>query len=303
MKLQTSRSQLPTAKVKSALVVLSLAVLACNLLTMAISTPTPMPLPQQTIPPASSPTPVVPTIAARTQNATPVSIVGREIDYGGIRFVLHPAVSRGVNARVIPETLASQDVPLWAVSPEYTEFILDGYPVQADREAEINVFAVEAFTALVPDVAQSVESLKILLANEPPAPEEIPIPQIRGAAQVFRARVHYLPFHNGTGVGFITQYAQDITAIFNGAAFYTFQGLTDDGAYYVSAILPITAPFFGARYDDFDGYIVDYSAANMADQYRAYLDGMTVQINEATPEAFTPSLGALDETLQSLQVK
>lgn len=264
--------------------------------------PTPLPLPPQTMAPRA--TAAAPTGAAPAQSATAVSIAGPAIDYGGIRFTLHPSSARGVSARTVPEIPPSPETPFWEVNPEYVEFILDGYPAEhVSFQAQINVFPVEAYTALVPDVALDIDALRMLLASKPPAPEVIPIPHIRGAAQVFRARVHYLPFRNGTGVGFITQYAQDTTAIYNGAAFYAFQGLTDDDAYYISAILPITTPLFGTSYDDFDGYTVDFYAADMADRWEAYLDGMTLLVNQAQPEAFTPSLGALDEMLQSLQVR
>jgi hypothetical protein len=77
--------------------------------------------------------------------------------------------------------------------------------------------------------------------------------------------------------------------------FYTFQGLTEDGDYYISAIFPASHPNLPAAdsveigqdfYDNFETYILE--TETMLD----------------TQEAgdFTPDLNALDELIASLEI-
>jgi hypothetical protein len=60
--------------------------------------------------------------------------------------------------------------------------------------------------------------------------------------QTLRARIAYMNFQNGTGVRFLTDFRGDASPITDGSVFYTFQGLTADGRYYVSVRLPVSHP-------------------------------------------------------------
>lgn len=44
---------------------------------------------------------------------------------------------------------------------------------------------------------------------------------------------------DGGGIRYLTQFGQAAGLITNPELFYTFQGLTDDGAYYVAAVFPV----------------------------------------------------------------
>ena len=61
---------------------------------------------------------------------------------------------------------------------------------------------------------------------------------LMNAVQQMHTRVEYVQFKGGEGVSYLAQYAQGPVPVNNGELFYTFQGLTDDGEFYVSAILP-----------------------------------------------------------------
>jgi hypothetical protein len=78
--------------------------------------------------------------------------------------------------------------------------------------------------------------------------------------------------------------------------FYTFQGLTKDGAYYVALILPASNPALPppesvpqdqAFYDNFTSYILE--TEQMLDSLGA--------------GSYTPDLELLDEMVESIQVK
>ncbi len=80
---------------------------------------------------------------------------------------------------------------------------------------------------------------------------------------------------------------------------YVFQGLTDDGQYYVSAVLPINHPDLPANRQE-----ADFDDANItAEAYEAYLDELLSQLEAAPAGSFTPSLEALDALIESLVVE
>jgi len=61
-------------------------------------------------------------------------------------------------------------------------------------------------------------------------------------SQAFIGKRKFLRFRNGRGVLFLTQYQQETLPVNNGALVCTFQGMTDDNAWYVSAVFPVAAP-------------------------------------------------------------
>jgi hypothetical protein len=59
--------------------------------------------------------------------------------------------------------------------------------------------------------------------------------------QFFCSQIRYLDFAGGAGVRFITRYTMKVSPTTNENMFYTFQGVTSDGKYYISAFYPVTA--------------------------------------------------------------
>ena len=67
---------------------------------------------------------------------------------------------------------------------------------------------------------------------------------------MFLSKPEYLKFENGSGVRYLTMYGQGFAPINNHDLFYSFQGLTADGRYWVSVIMPVNHPSLQATYDD-----------------------------------------------------
>ncbi len=97
-------------------------------------------------------------------------------------------------------------------------------------------------------------------------------------------------------VRYISQYGQAAYPIGWPNLFYTFQGFTDDGLYYVSAILPVTHSSLPHP----DDVTMDDS---FYDNFMIYADGINLQLNGENPETFEPSLVLLDEIIESLSVQ
>jgi len=135
--------------------------------------------------------------------------------------------------------------------------------------------------------------LHALLDARPPAPEgEIPFLPLVNAGQVSHAQVQYLDFQNGSGARFLTHYSQEVVGrLTKENVFYTFQGLTRDGKYYVAAFFPITSP--GLR-DEMLEEPWEVAQARLAEDIQ-HLDSLSSQ-------AFDPDLEVLDSIIESLVV-
>ena len=94
----------------------------------------------------------------------------------------------------------------------------------------------------------------------------MPLLPINNAGQVLHARVHYLDFDNGSGMGYLTQITMGPSRINNQELFYTFQGLTADRAYYVVAFFPVSLASLPAT-----GQLSDDELASLMADYPAYL--------------------------------
>ena len=81
--------------------------------------------------------------------------------------------------------------------------------------------------------------------------------------------------------------------------FYTFQGLTSDGAYYIASFFPVTTAALPESPESVAVEDWDVFSANFA----AYLLATTDALDQLTPADFTPNLTLLDSVVASLQVE
>lgn len=150
------------------------------------------------------------------------------------------------------------------------------------------------------DMTVQINALKTLLKRRPSkVSEPITVVPPANAAQVFRARVKYLNFKGGSGVRFITHYAQDVSPVTSSDLIYAFQGLTADGKYYVSAFIPVGTAALTESFENLTAVEKD-EATNHFD---AYLKRITKTIEAQKPADFKPGLNEVDAMLQSLDIK
>ncbi|HEX7974825.1 MAG TPA: hypothetical protein VF498_10480, partial [Anaerolineales bacterium] len=219
--------------------------------------------------------------------------------YGGVSFQYGPRIAAGLNAQSRPANPPSDKVAPWDVTPRSVQVDFTGY-VLADifHNPRIMVFPTEEYAKISPQAAQIIETLRQLLANKPERVTDVPFLPFWNAGQVFHTRLAYLDFKNGSGVRFLTEYSQNTPPISNYALFYSFQGLSADGRYYVSAILPVQNPILP------DGRSLtqqDYETVNQ--DYEAYLADIAARLELEPAESFNPNLNDLDALVKSLDVK
>jgi LppP/LprE lipoprotein len=250
----------------------------------------------QTAPPAPTPAPAA-TPAPGTFSPS----------FAGISFTYDLRLAPYTKWQAVPATpLPAQPEPgLGGASPVHVRFSFVQSPDSptpecgSTRDAQLCVYPVAGLRALDSSVAQGVDDLRALLASRPTNPEAIPVFPVYPASQTIRAQVRYLDFPSGSGVRFVTRYAQDVSPVTNQFVFFTFQGLTSDGQHYVSLFWPVDTSALPNTSEEALGGL-SYDA--WSQQYDAYLARTVQTLNGLAPGAFTPDLSLLDEMLQTLRI-
>jgi hypothetical protein len=179
---------------------------------------------------------------------------------------------------------------------------LSGYATSAERQ--VVIYPAPAFRHLFVKAGQGkgnpVDVLSALLRKGSMAVQgEIPILPPAEAAQVLKARVRLLPFHGGKGFAFVTAYAQDNVPVANNALFYTFQGLTDDGRYWVAVYYPVSTPILPKTVQEAPE-LKDPKAFDA--RFKAYLQ-KTARALEDPKTVYTPDLAKLDAMVRSIEIR
>ena len=153
-----------------------------------------------------------------------------------------------------------------------------------------------AFDREFPTVRRAVNELKKLLGRRGGSVMgSIPFLPWGDERQLLIARKRPVRFRNGRGILFLTQYDQEESPINNSFLVYTFQGLTDDNAWYVSAVFPVSAQGLPAT-----GEVENRQAFRSG--YGRYIRTMTEKLNRLPVKRFTPGLLLLEGMIRSLKV-
>lgn len=272
-------------------------------LPLRIIAPTPAPaVVEATLPVAvqdASPTAAPTSAPTSVPTTAPLPTLTPNVIYEGIRLSYDPAVASGSTAQTVPAVTASDQVAPWDVAPQHVEMVFSGYALRDTfHTPALYVYPVDEYARSSETAGQIIADLRKMLAEKPPAADHVPFLPIWNAGPIMHARLAYLDFKNGSGVRILTQYAQAIYPINNQSLFYTFQGLTDDGKYYVSFVLPISHPALPAT-----GELSASEYSSLESSFQSYIQGVVQLLDSQPPQSFTPDVGKLDEMVQSLEVK
>jgi hypothetical protein len=272
------------------LVMIALALLACNI------TPGPTSQPPVTQPPVVTEPPVTQPPVVTEPPLLP------NVTCNELSLYLDPALASSTSCETILESPYEMEL-----YPQHTQLTLLGYPL-ADKffDPIIAVFPVAAYTTLSPSaIPTKVSDMQAFLASGSLPPftasftTDLPFLPLFNAAQVFYAREQILPFVSGNGIRFMTEFAQYFAPVNNTDLFYTYQGLTSDGLYWVSAILPVNHAILPANADNPP---TGETWEEFSNNYEPYINDMVSQLNAQTPESYLPSLTLLDALVGSITI-
>jgi hypothetical protein len=249
----------------------------------------------------SQPTAVIFTVTAVPTEPPIQPVVQANVICNQLSLYLDPALGSGYDCQTIAEA-SGADMPYFAINPQYTQINITGY-VLADKffSPHIDLFPVQRFSELAPDgVPERVQELQNLIAGGVPGDGGLPFLPFFNAGQVFYSQAAIVQFQNGKGIRYLTEYAQYAAPINNHDLFYTYQGLTSDGQYWVSVVLPITNSILPTDASNPPG---GQSWEDFTNSYEAYLSDITTQLNSQSPGSFAPTINMLDALINSIVVQ
>jgi hypothetical protein len=109
----------------------------------------------------------------------------------------------------------------------------------------------------------------------------------------------YLDFEGGSCVRFIAAYRQDASPFTDADTFYTCQGLSSDGKYWVSFTHPIASTALPANYDRVPPAVLKEVEAD----YAGYVARTITAIERLNVRSFRPFLNRIDNVVKSLTIE
>jgi hypothetical protein len=234
-----------------------------------------------------------------------------------------PKLTSSVGTGTVPAVPISDQVMFAESHPAYAQIRFMGFlngwiydlPIYAEnRVAQVMVFRISDFSGYGDGSLQGFVNQSLALTDhlqngvdadhcaQPLADYESALPFLpwTNSKQAFCAQPKLVDFVGGEGLRYLTYYAQDPSPALESQIFYTFQGITDDGQFYVSAFFPIQTGIFPTEppscpkcgdpgYDPF----VEWTAT---------LTKQLNQVNAQSEDTFSPSLLVLDELIRSITI-
>jgi hypothetical protein len=227
-----------------------------------------------------------------------VATTGNTIDFNGITFTFDPSIAQSVSVSIDPG-ISGELGEVWFNTPQSEMFDFVGYVTgEKFHDPHIMIFSVDEYNAANEKSIEVITKLQQYIASQPNIPGgSIPFLPNWNAGQLFRVIPGFVSFQNGKGIRFLTEYGQYSAPINNTDLFYTFQGITNDGKYYVSAILPVTHPSLPA-----DSNVGEAIQNKLYEDYDGYLNETLPALAAQPLDSFTPSIALLDAMIQSLKI-
>lgn len=246
--------------------------------------------------------------------AAPVQAQGdtSSVRFDGVGFEFAHALGRSVNILQVPTarrgaTGLSEDAPRHITFSLYRRLAESRRPPRAwDVPGLVRVFPTSAFEG-IRSASQRLSRLQELLAERPdPSTLEtinrqqvvdLPyLPVEEAAAQAIAARVEFIDTPELSGIAYVTGFRQDLFPFARDDFWYTFQGVSADGQWYVSVSWIVRATMFPRRVSQADARRVGRNATT----WGRYIGESVATLNAAEPSAFRPSLVTLDALVRSI---
>lgn len=230
------------------------------------------------------------------------------VTFGRLTLEIPAGVASGASGIDMP-AITNEDAAYWERTPSHLQVSLNDYYVLQGKfhKPQIYVYPAMPYVELSTAAFESMYRLRnVMNPGASINPDQLPAVPFFNAAQLFASNIQAVSFQNGSGVRFLTEYAQYFAPVNNHELIYHFQGFTSDGEYYIIAILPITAPMLAEISDA--GAVVPVGGVALPDindpnaDWQGYYASVTDLLNSTPPDAFTPSIGQLDALIQSMFV-
>ena len=229
----------------------------------------------------------------------------RQAEYQGWDLTYPTSLAHNVSGSTIP---IETENPWRMNDPAHVRFDFEGYQVLNGSRLtpQIAIYPLGASWERVSN------RLSALLQQHPDLRDRYPAYYLRpvynplaippfapgeNAAMVLVLKPQYLSFKGGSGIRYLTYLTQGVTSFTEDMEYliYTYQGLTDDKKYYVTAQFPIAVDLPGGQ--PFHG---DPRDSKWGEAVLAFDRAMAGQLDQLPDSAYRPDLAALDAVIASL---
>lgn len=256
-----------------------------------------------------------PTPQAQEATSTPTQPSGIPITFQNVNFVIPGGLATGAQSEIVPRKDYVEGDNYRSIAPEYIRFILsrtDSFPNTFDFK--ISIIPIEEYMQMSDIAADRISFLQQKLANNELTGVTVLPPFSAGL--VIDTQNAKIDFQSGSGIRAVQQYAQAPVPISNEYLIYSFQGITNDGKYYISVIAPIRVPFLVETAYNPDpssttptpvvpegGFIFPALTGFNNPEFAQYYQSITDKLNQTPADQFTPSIPTLDALIQSILVQ
>jgi hypothetical protein len=233
------------------------------------------------------------------------------VSFDGFGFTFDEALGASVNIMQVPSK-PPEAFMLSFPSPDHLAFTIygprsEGAKVpRANRAAGVVRFYPTADLADYAWPSQQLADLQSLLdarpdlavytaADDVDGAQSLPFVLDGSAGQANQARAHYVDTPDLAGVAYLTVFRQAIYPFAAGDFWYTFQGLSSDGSWYVAADFAVEAGMFPAKVG-----LKQAKRTSTIGKWTAYQEQSLQTLDGAAPDAFTPPLTSIDALVGSI---
>ena len=256
-------------------------------------------------------------VAQTRQNTNQVkpSDQQRAVEFKRVSFRYDPTVFGEVKSETVPaQALEEPNDKPDGVAPAHENFTFA--LGRENWDAYVSVYPLNEFpkvydvnSKLAKAMQLEIKGLReVLKDNSYRHNGQIPHLPFRDATDNFYVRVKPLNFLNGKGVVFVTHWTHEATLVSNRNLVYRFEGISDDGKFYVTAETPLSVQFlpFDPPYR-FEGFTYEhlyeaYRRPEMKRRYDDYLKSVTDRLRKLEPADFSPNLEYFEAIITSLKV-
>ncbi len=164
------------------------------------------------------------------------ALVQHVVSYRGFRFAFDDVLASTALGEAVGALVGeAQQLD----SPEHLRFTFDDR-VPADTfdplDPQLLIYPARAYVNISPSAAVQVGALQALI-DDRAVPAQGPLPRLPLSLEeeTLHAQLRFLEFQGGQGVRYLARYGP------SEELFYTFQGLSDDGDYYIAFFYPVSA--------------------------------------------------------------
>lgn len=235
-----------------------------------------------------------------------VSVTNGVVSYKGVSFTLPTDLSFAVAARTCPAVAPQSGQVPEAAQPSYMSFYFPTFNRQnVDYQPELRIYEASGDMSMYSYPLNALNELQIAISQRPE-------PLTWFDAAPLHVHQKYVDFGNGAGIRGLVQYMQDQFFYTNNGLTYEFNGLTQDGQYFVSIRYPVTVSFLmdlansdpGSNTNPLAIAIPEWptSYEQQLPIIEAYNNEALLRFEQMGDEGAFPSLALLDALVQSLYI-